>query len=199
MGNKASVTAHSRSHSDPINLLQFVPKSSGRPAATSRVKLAAAQQNSEVTRINVRKRMHTSRVQTTLMSSPPEATAKSGFFLNTSPEVVRSGSNYMTRDTEKCGKTYRLLRQGSRAMTSPIKGRRSLPEDLKDRVIRPLPELQAYSREPLRRQSTLFADVPVNAHERPLESQHSLQLHAIAAPTKSNVPLLAKLHLTKEL
>jgi len=200
MGNHGSVTAHTRTRSGPVNLLQSLPSPTPRTFSARKVRLTSSQTSTEVVRINVRKRTQISLKAKAPVSAPVKKQAEPMYA--TTPDLGRSGSIYTSRDGLgkglKSEKRYRLVRQGSKTLTSPLfTGRRS-PEETKDNLIRPLPELQVFR--PNETQGFLFAEIP-SIHERLAERQHSLQLHAIASPVKMTRTLsyAAKLHLTKEL
>jgi hypothetical protein len=202
MGNQGIVPSHVRARSGPVNLLQSLPSPTPRTYSTQKVRITSSRASTDVIRINVRKRSQVSFKVKTQISAPITAIKKQAEsdFAPT-PELVRGGSLFSSREglgrSLRNEKRYRLMRQGSRT-SSLYEGRRS-PEETKDHLIRPLPELQAF-RAPNERQAFLFSEIP-SVHEKLVEHQPSLQLHAIPSPAK--MPrvhsFVSRLHLTKEL
>lgn len=203
MGNHGSVTAHTRTRSGPVNLLQHLPTPTPRTFSVRKARLISSQTSTDVIHVNVRKRKQISLKAKAADSAPLSALKKQTEpMFTTTPDLVKSQSLYTWRDGLgrglKSEKKYRLMRQGSRTMTSPVFTRRRSSEETKDNVIRPLPELQTFH--PSERQSLLFSEIP-SRHEHLAEHQHSLQLHAISSPVKVSrtLSLVPKLRLTKEL
>lgn len=203
MGNHGSVTAHTRTRSGPVNLLQHLPAPIPRTFSVRKARLISSQTSTDVIRINVRKRTQISLKAKASDSAPVSALKKQTQpILATTPDLVKSESLYTWRDGLgrglKSEKRYRLMRQGSRTMTSPLFSGRRSSEEAKDNVIRPLPEQQTFHSN--ERQNLLFSEIP-SRHERLAEHQHSLQLHAISSPVKVSrtLSLVPKLRLTKEL